>query len=570
MSIQGENVDEHDDLWRARAQTDRSERPGAWRGPACGAALALAMLLPALAHADCKIETLELPVTMVGTRAIATVGINGTKVPMMVDTGAEFSFLTDAAAAQLKLPIGMLPWGMRVQGATGEVETSMTTVDKLQLLGGDVPDVEFMVGGVEPGSGAMGVIGRNLLSFTDTEYDLARGVIRFVVPDAGCEKSNMAYWAGNTPVSEIDLLRQERRNRPAMRSVVTLNGKRLIALFDSGASSDVSLKAALGAGVARADMAPIGVIYGAGSQSAKTWTAPIAQVNVGGEIISNNRLLVSDFDMADQDMLLGIDFFLSHHIYVSNKRHRMFFTYNGGRVFAYNAAMPASAVASEAADGNAAEVLDAGGYARRGAASASRGDYASALADLDRACELDPTSAGLFAQRSAIEQALKQPAKAQADIDKVLELDPQQPDALVRRASTRATAGNSDGALADLAVLDRTLAPEAQLRLAMARLYQSLHAPAQALVQFNLWIPGHPHEFQLEFVLNSRCWTRMELGIELDKALADCDAAVDANPKSAGFLGGRGWVYLRQGKLQKAQADFDRSVAIRPLAATSL
>ena len=68
--------------------------------------LAANCLMPLVAHAACQVESVELPVRMVGPRAMATVGINGTPVPLIVDSGAFFSMLTDAAAAQLKLRCG--------------------------------------------------------------------------------------------------------------------------------------------------------------------------------------------------------------------------------------------------------------------------------------------------------------------------------------------------------------------------------------------------------------------------------------------------------------------------------
>ena len=534
------------------------------------ALVACALLLPAAAQAAakaaCTIETAELPIKMVGTRAIATVVINGTNVPLMVDSGAFYSMLTDAAAAQLKLDVGSMPRGMSVMGLSGKVETGLAVVKKLELLGGSIPDVEFIVGGAEPGAGAMGLIGRNILSVADIEYDLAHGVIRFVFPSDACGDSNMAYWAGNTPVSVIELLRDEKRSRvPPLHGIVKLNGKSELALFDSGASSMVSLSAAHRAGVKDSDMKPNGVAYGLSGKSVEAWTAPFAQVDLGGEVISNNRLQVADLEM-DEDMLLGIDFFLSHRIYVSKKRRLMFFTYNGGRIFMYNAAAPApaaaSAASSAASDPDAPPDADA--YARRGAASAARGDFASALADLDRACAMAPTTAAFLAQRAAIESALRQPAKARQDIDKALELDPREADARLQRAATRAREQDTDGALADLAELDKTLAPEAQARVRMGNLYMSLRMPAQAVAQFDLWVPHHEHEFRIERVLYDRCWARVELGVDLAKAFDDCDAAVDADSKSGVYLAGRAWVRLRQGNPSKARADFDRSLAARP------
>ena len=164
--------------------------------PGRTAVRALAVLVlaaPLQPHAACRIETMELPVRMVGTRAVATVGVNGAPVPLTVDSGAFFSMLTEPAAAQLQLRLRPLPAGMRVEGITGSMNAHVTTIDKLELLKGSVPRVEFIVGGNEPGGGTMGLLGRNILAFTDTEYDLANGIIRFSFPNDDCRKANLAY-----------------------------------------------------------------------------------------------------------------------------------------------------------------------------------------------------------------------------------------------------------------------------------------------------------------------------------------------------------------------------------------
>ena len=102
------------------------------------------------------------------------------------------------------------------------------------------------------------------------------------------------------------------------------------------------------------------------------------------------------------------------------------------------------------------------------------------------------------------------------------------------------------------------------MRVQMGRLYLGLYAPAQAVVQFDLWVPHHEHEFRIERILYDRCWARVELGVDLDKAVDDCDAAVDADSKNGVYLAGRAWARLRQGNPSKARADFDRSLALRP------
>ncbi|MEO5687435.1 MAG: aspartyl protease family protein [Burkholderiaceae bacterium] len=528
---------------------------------AARALLALALLLPAASEAACHIKVAELTVHMVGTRAMTSVGIDGQDVPLMIDTGAFYSMLSDAAAAQLHLSTRRVP-DLVPQGLAGRIYARVATVDHLKLFKGTIPSVEFLVGGNALDSGAMGVIGRNLLTFADTEYDLAHGVVRLVFPNDDCDKENMAYWAeGDTVISQAELLHQYDTDftRQPIRATVKLNGRDVDALFDTGATTTVSLKAATNAGVKEADMTPAGAMWGAGKGSVKAWIAPFDTFELGGEKILHNRLEVGDFDMQDgSEMLLGIDFFLSHHVYVSTHQKRMYFTYNGGPVFMLNKAMAASADAS-----TAGEALDAEGYVRRGAALRARGDLQGALADFDRACGLAPQDAACFAARGELQQQLKVPAAALKDFDTALRLDPTQSHARLLRAWAQHQAGNADAALADLAELDKTLPSQAEPRLSMATLYAELHEPARALPQLDHWIAVHPHEIRLPEAYNERCWARVLLGSELAKALADCDKAVDLDDKQdASHLDSRGWVRLRLGQWAAAAADFDRALAI--------
>jgi predicted aspartyl protease/tetratricopeptide (TPR) repeat protein len=534
----------------------------------CWAALVLAALGTlgaAAAQAKCAVRVLELPVRMQGSRAIATMGINGTQVPFIVDTGAYYSMITRATAEQLGLKLHDLPFGYRVEGLTGNIAAKLTTVDHLQLLGGDLPEIEFLVGGNDSGLGAMGVLGRNILGSFDVEYDLAHGAIRFVFPNDECGSANMAYWAGDTPVSELRLLRDEvRMKTPALRGIVQLNGHDTEALFDTGATTTVSLSAAHRAGIQDADMTPVGTMHGAGEGKAEAWTAKFDKVEVAQEAVMHNRLGVGDFSGRDFDMLVGIDFFLSNRIYVSRKRSRMFFTYAGGPVFALNVGEkpPAAASAASAApDGLTADEL-----ARRGAASLARKEPEAALADLDRACAMEPDNASFHATRAAVQERLKDFDKARADLDTALRLDPRLAEARMQRAWLRPDGADHAAALEDLRVLDDTLPPTSNLRGGMARLYDRFEMHAPAIKQWTLWISNHPQDVMVPDAKSARCWSRVQAGIELDLARKDCDDAVDDDEKNPSRLGTRGWLDLRLDQPAKAKADFDAALKSRPAA----
>jgi predicted aspartyl protease/tetratricopeptide (TPR) repeat protein len=524
-----------------------------------GVFIAAALSLPAMAVAHCKVGSVELPVTMVGKRAVATMKINGSDVRMTVDSGAFFSGLTDAIAAQLQLPTRPLPANVTIRGATGEIEQRLTTVKSLQMLDGEVPNVEFLVGGNNPGSGTVGLLGRNVLSITDAEYDFAHGAFRFMFPQGDCGDRNMAYWAGQTPVHEVDMLR-DNTYRPVPAVMARLNGRNARVMLDTGAPATfVSRRFAYRLGVTEADMAPAGEVGGAGKGRAKAWVATFKTFELGGEKIENARMMVADLDMFDHDVILGIDFFLSHRLYLSKEQRRMYFTYNGGPVFATD---PSGSTSTDPV--GVEEPQDAAGFARRGAARASRRDYARALEDFNRACEMAPQVADHFLRRGQVHRALKQLPQARQDVDTALSLDARHPEALWERVGLRLAGRDRTGALDDLQTMDGALAPQAHRRLAMAKVYASLDLYDKTLVQLNQWIPAHLNEEGVESALNDRCWARAMLGTELDEAIQDCDKALDLQPKNPHFLDSRGWARLRRGDDREALKDYERALKLKP------
>jgi tetratricopeptide (TPR) repeat protein len=277
-------------------------------------------------------------------------------------------------------------------------------------------------------------------------------------------------------------------------------------------------------------------------------------------------LRVADFDMEDVDMLIGIDYFLSHRIYVARSQRRMYFTYSGGPVFDLSVKM------SEASTPGQDDGIpkDAAGFAHRGAVLFARGEYPSALAELDRACEMAPTVAKYFIQRGRIYAFMQQFLKAMSDYDQAVRLDPSDHTARLERARIRVALHEINSALEDLQILTQALPMQSNMRRDIGDIYVAAALPRLAIPQFNLWIAGHGDDVDKPAVLNARCWARALVGSELDKAVEDCNAAVRAKPKDAAFLDSRGLVYLRQGKLSDAMKDYDAALKLNPKIAWSL
>ena len=512
-------------------------------------------------------------------RPTFTAKINGADAQFALDSGAFYSMMSSATAAQFQLRLRPGPFGLRITGVGGSTEASVATVKTFTLAGIPLHDVEFLVGGGEVGGGSIGLLGQNFLEKWDVEYDLARGVVRFFKAD-DCKHALLAYWT--TPQQDLSIMdiRDTTPLRPHTTGTASINGVKINVVFDTGAwSSILSLKAAARAGV-KPDTAGIveaGYLSGIGRGTVKTYIAPFSSFKVGdGEEVKNARLRIADINLEEGDMLLGADFFLSHHVYVANSQHRLYLTYNGGPVFNLSRTVPADAAAdANAGDAHATdEPADAGAYARRGAAFLGRHDFEHAIADFTRACELNPSEAEYWFQRGTAHWQNNDPTLALSDFDHALQLNADYLPALISRAELRLANEDPAGAAGDLDAADRVAPKPSDMRFMLARLYQQADLPARALPQYDLWIANHPDDSKMIDALHDRCRLRAAQGQDLAKALTDCNTAYrlsdKSNPLTAAILDSRGLVRLRLGDYDKAIADYDESLKLAPQLARSL
>jgi tetratricopeptide (TPR) repeat protein/predicted aspartyl protease len=558
------------------------------RGRRCRAAACLALSLvtcPALAATKCKLSrVVELPITMSGLRPTLTAQINGADARFVLDSGAFYSMISSAAAAQFQLRLSPGPFGLRVNGVGGSTETSLAIVKAFTLAGLPLRDVEFLVGGSEVGGGSVGVLGQNFLEKWDVEYDFAHGVVRLFKAE-DCKHTMLAYWTspGQDNLSMMDL-NYTTPMRPHTTGTASINGTKITVMFDTGAwNSVLSMHAASRAGV-KVDTPGVveaGYSSGIGRGSVQTYIAPFSSFKIGdGEEIKNARLRIADINLDEGDMLLGADFFLSHHLYVAHSQHRLYFTYNGGPVFDLSrkvtakpaAAEPDTAAAAAASVPSAAqpaEPADAAALARRGAAFAGRRDFEHAIEDFTRACELNPNEPEFAFERGMAYWQNRQPMPAMKDFDQALTLNADYLPARMSRAQLRLAEKDRAGATSDLDAADQIAPKQADVRFRLAELYLQSDLPARAVPQYDLWIANHPNDSKMVQALHGRCWVRAVQGQGLAEALSDCNAAYRQSDKTnhagvAAILASRGLVRLRLGNYDKAIADYDDSLKLAP------
>lgn len=323
------------------------------------------------AAAKCQLQqAAELHVAVENHQALAPVEINGQRVLMIVDSGAASSILFPEAAHRLGLSTHYLPGVIRFSGVGGQAQAQTTQIARFKLdQNYTLKDFMVAVAG-QPSLGggkAVGLLGQDILSAWNVEVDLAHGVIRLLRP-SGCKADELVYWGAAYAQAPIE------RNVGLLNHTtvqVRLNGKPVDAFLDTGATGSVAtLAAAAEAGVrpSSPQVQKGGMSHGLGSFAAATWTASFDTFGLGEETINHAKIRIADLfehngfeetgsRIAAREenlpgMLLGADFFLSHHVLIANSQHRVYFSYNGGPVFDTSqpppapAASPASAAAT--------------------------------------------------------------------------------------------------------------------------------------------------------------------------------------------------------------------------------
>jgi hypothetical protein len=290
-------------------------------------------------------KVMTLKVAFDGNQPLIDGTINGQPIKVLVDTGSEFSFLWGSSADQLAIEKGRLHF-MRAVGIGGAVNMGYARLDSLTY--GDFHAEDYTVAVLPGGSGRHDyILGQDLLSKFDVEYDLAHGVINLFKPK-GCAGAVLAYWTDSWAEAKLDRHRDDGDGvgGAPLRVKALINGVAVKAELDSGAwSSILSTRAAERAGITPGSpgVEPLGHTHGIGKNGVEQWGATFDSFALGEETITHAKIRIANlFKHAPPgsappeghvELLLGADFFQAHHIYVANSQGKIYFTHNGGPVF---------------------------------------------------------------------------------------------------------------------------------------------------------------------------------------------------------------------------------------------
>jgi predicted aspartyl protease len=277
-------------------------------------------------------------------RPVVEGAINGQKVGILLDTGADQTLVKRSATARLGLTRNEVE-GYRAFGIGGETHAESVHISEFRIGKAVRTNWRVLVTGEHDfGDDIAVILGDDFFDQIDIEFDLANNAVRLYQPK-DCEGVSLAYWS-----REAGEIRLEAGDK--IRFTVAINGKPVRAELDSGSGGSLLAKVdaeRLGVTPKSPGAVAAGCVGGFGAKAVDSWTAQFESFAIGNETIRNPRLRFADLwkyttytetgsRLPNQfaglpEMLLGADFLRAHRVLIAHSQRKMYFTYAGGTVF---------------------------------------------------------------------------------------------------------------------------------------------------------------------------------------------------------------------------------------------
>lgn len=287
--------------------------------------VALSLAVADRAHAQSCQPTrwAELVVTSLGNIPIVTAHINGGTADFLFDTGAERSIMTAAAAKRLGVA-AHFEYARRMRSLGTAVSGGDARLSSFRLGGMPVGNFSILVGPVAlPAIGGKpidGLLGADFLGDYEVDLDLPHGRITLFTPPL-CPMT-APPWGGSYATIEANRSLHDRLFFP-----VRLDGHSLSALIDTGAQlTTLDAESAAAVGVTGAALArdPITTLRGAAAEPVNSRAHRFAELQIDGELLRDQTILVTSLGLQDADLVLGADFLRWQRVWLSYASHRIF------------------------------------------------------------------------------------------------------------------------------------------------------------------------------------------------------------------------------------------------------
>lgn len=296
------------------------------------------------AQTACKLEKIaSLPITVTPENQVFVDGsIGGQKVRFRVDIGSPMTVMDPAVLKTFGLKTdsrsaNAISFGGRFFFDMSEIPDLAIGQYKFGNRQVAVASKHFLE------DGSIGVIGEDFLKAFDLDIDLGNQKLDlFALSDCSGEP---IYWSKTFNESDLD----PDAKQPVLKFV--LNGITARAVMDTGTPVTIvrwELANRLGVDKSSPGVAAAGSYTSIDAHALEKYTYRFNEITIGDETIKNPALNISNLfhysddistrliapkNDTDIDAVIGVDFLINHHLYMERKRGRVYFTWNGGRIF---------------------------------------------------------------------------------------------------------------------------------------------------------------------------------------------------------------------------------------------
>jgi len=290
----------------------------------------VAALLPVAGHAADGVGgcgAVRLGETIVATldnAPIVTLFANGAAVILLLDTGAQTTILTPAAAQRIGAQRPRIEFERQMRGIAGSLPTGEAELRSFSIGGVAIPWRRVRVGQLGVANAFAipidGVLGADSLSSFDVDLDL---------PGHRMVLYQRQTCAGAAPAwtEPYDQIAASRSLGDHLFFPVQLDGRRLAAFIDTGAqltvlSSQAAAALGLTAPVLALDRAIL--VHGAAAEELNAHVHRFARLGIGTEVVRNLDIAVTNLRLSDADLVLGVDFLKSRRMWMSYGSQQIF------------------------------------------------------------------------------------------------------------------------------------------------------------------------------------------------------------------------------------------------------
>jgi predicted aspartyl protease len=250
---------------------------------------------------------------------------NGKPVTLLLDTGAASTILTPAAAQRIGAQPPRIEFQRPMGGfGGGTLRTNEVELRSFSVGGAAMPWRRILVASINTPSIFLGpldgVLGADVLSNFDVDLDLPHH--RLVFYKRQSAPSATPAWSESWATIAAGRSRSDHLFFP-----VQLDGRRIEALFDSGAQLSVlSNEAARAFGVTDAALAHDRsvIVRGVAGEQVSSHVHRFAQLEIGREVVNHPEFVVTNVKLSDADLVLGINFLISRRIWLSYGSQQIF------------------------------------------------------------------------------------------------------------------------------------------------------------------------------------------------------------------------------------------------------